>query len=56
MPPLCASPAAAAGAVNDALDKFLVAPSVSNRVAAVVALQAYFAQIEQRAGREADGD
>lgn len=35
-------------AVNQALQQFLQAPSVSNKVATMVALQAYFAEVEGR--------
>jgi hypothetical protein len=36
-------------AAGDALRKFIAAPSTSNKVAAVVALQAYFAEVERAA-------
>jgi hypothetical protein len=42
-------------AVCDALRKFLSAPSTSNKVAAVVALQAYFAEVERTSACEAAG-
>lgn len=37
-----------AHAVSQALQQFLQAPSVSNKVATMVALQAYFAEVEGR--------
>ena len=39
---------ASTNAVNRALQQFLQSPSVSNKVAAMVALQAYFAEVEGR--------
>lgn len=38
----------AASAVNKALHQFLRAPSVSNKVATLVALQALFAEVDDR--------
>jgi len=44
---------ATARAVNEALQRFLASPSVSNKVAAVVALQALFAEIDPSSRCEA---
>jgi hypothetical protein len=39
---------ASANAVNRALQQFMQSPSISNKVAAMVALQAYFEEVESR--------
>jgi len=50
--PVCFLPTTHGRAASEAIRKFLIAPSVSNKVAAVVALQAYFAEVEQSASCE----
>lgn len=50
---VCFLPTTNGRMASEAVSKFLVAPSVSNKVAAVVALQAYFAEVELTARCEA---
>ncbi|HEX2529865.1 MAG TPA: hypothetical protein VHK70_00160, partial [Burkholderiaceae bacterium] len=44
--------AVTANAIIDALGKFFITPSASNKLAAIAALQAYFTEIERRRGND----
>lgn len=53
--PLSFPPTTAGHAVDEALRRFSSAPTVSNKVAAITALRAYFAEIERTTNDLAPG-